>query len=463
MAYGTYLVVAPPAKLQEIADAIAERTDDGASGDPLTAVSATRALLGATRAEQLGNSQPTKTLAEQLVAMGAERIETLTPQQVATLLASREPGELRLRRSAGDEKLAEGVHDWHIARTRLHEAWDLVGGPGQIDWQGIRAGQIDTGYTEHPCLGWANGASSIVNARDGRNFFYPEMYGPSDDHAWGNRDPNSAVDPWTGPDAGHGTRTGSVLAGFDESAAARANPDGARRRLDGYYGAAPKLPYVPIRLCNSVTIDQVAEALGDALEYLVNGARCQLITISMGAAPLGLPRKTRDTIDLAYERGIIVCCAAGNVVPFVATPASAPRTIAVGGCAPNDEPWSGSSFGETVDLCAPAWPVRRATTTVRGEYEYGHGGGTSYATPQVAGTAALWLVKHRGELDAQYPVPWMRVAAFHKILRDTARVPDQGWDHARYGRGILDARAVLDEPLPHRDALVRDDLPHRVA
>ena len=460
MAYGTYLIVAEPAKLQKIADSIAEQTDGGASGDPLTAVSATRALLGAALAEQLAESQPDKTLAEQLVAMGAQRVETLTPQQAAALLAAREPGELKLRRSVGDENLVEDGHDWHIARTRLHKAWELVNGPGLIDWEGIQAGQIDTGYTEHPCLGWASGASQVVNTRDDRNFFYPEMYGESDDHSWGNRDPYSAHDPFTGPDGGHGTRTGSVLAGFDESTAARENPDGGAKKLDGYYGAAPKLPYVPIRLCNSVTIDPVAEALGDALEYLVRDVRCQVITLSMGAAPLGLPRKTRDMIDLAYERGIILCCAAGNVVRFVATPASSPRTIAVGGSAPNDQPWTNSCFGPAVDLCAPAWPVRRATPTPLGKFEYGHGGGTSYATPQVAGTAALWLVRHRAELDAQYPAPWMRVAAFRRILRETARVPDDGWDSTRYGTGILDALKVLEAPLPERDTLVRDVEPH---
>jgi subtilisin family serine protease len=458
VAYGTYLIVAKKATLQKIADAIAERTDDGASGDPLVAVSATRALLSAARAELLAATDPGVTVAEQLVGMGAQRVETLSAPQVTALLASRERSELGLRRSVGEDQLVVDGQDWHIARTRLHEAWELVNGPEQIDWQGIVAGQIDTGYTEHPCLGWAGGASTVVIADDGRNFFYAEMYGESDDHAWGNRDPLSAIDPFTGPDGGHGTRTGSVLAGFDESAAARVNPDGGPL-LDGYYGAAPKLPYIPIRLCNSVTIDQVAEALGDALEYLVAGDRCQVITLSMGAAPLGLPRKTRDMIDLAYAKGIIVCCAAGNVVPFVATPASAPRTIAVGGVAPNDEPWSDSSFGGEVNICAPAWPVRRATTTLRGKFEYGHGGGTSYATPQVAGTAALWLAKHRAVLDARYPEPWMRVAAFKKILLERAD-PPAGWDSARYGKGILDARAVLDEPLPPRGTLVRDDQPH---
>ena len=165
-------------------------------------------------------------------------------------------------------------------------------------------------------------------------------------------------------------------------------------------------------------------------------------------------------IDLAYERGIIFCCTAGNYVRFVAAPASAPRTIAVGGSAPNDHPWVSSSFGRAVDLCAPAWPIRRASTTNSGDFEYGPGEGTSYATPQVAGTAALWLVKHRGDLATAYPEPWIRVVAFRALVRETARVPQGGWDTSRYGTGILDAAKVLDEPLPDAGALIRDVEPH---
>ena len=416
MAYGTYLIVADAKKLQRIANAIAKRTGDGASGDPLVAVSPTRALLGAGVTEQVAAWDPDKTVAEQLFTLGADRVETQSPEQVAALLSTREPAELELKRTDGGYDLVEDGHDWHIARTRLHKAWDQVGGLGNIDWTGIQVGQIDTGYTEHPCLGWKNGVSAVVNTRDDRNFFYEEMRSELDEHAWGNKDPLSALDPFTGSAAGHGTRTGSVLAGFDESAKARVNPDGGPR-LGGYYGAAPKVPYVPIRLYNSVAIDRAAEALGDALEYLVKEVRVQVITLSMGAAPLGgLPKKTRDMIDLAYERGVIFCCAAGNYVRFVVTPAAAPRTIAVGGSAPNDRPWVHSSFGGAVDLCAPSWPVRRATTTNSGAFEYGQGEGTSYATPQVAGTAALWLVKHRDALDSLYPEPWMRAAAFRAVV-----------------------------------------------
>ena len=137
----------------------------------------------------------------------------------------------------------------------------------------------------------------------------------------------------------------------------------------------------------------------------------------------------------------------------------ATRAEQLGGVPPNDVPWSDSSFGRAVDLCAPSSPLRRATTTPRGKFEYGHGAGTSYPTPPGASTAALWQVKHRGELDAQNPESWKRVAAFKKILLENVG-PSDGWPNERYGKGILDARAALDATLPDSDALERDKLPH---
>jgi hypothetical protein len=386
-------------------------------------------------------------------------------KRVAKVRRSRKASEFVLEGVPLDATLASNGHDWHIVSGGFPQAWAALGGPGGIDWDGVQVGQIDTGYTEHPCLGWRKGRSASVRQQDGRNFFTAELQGEQDPFVQGNHDPASALDPFSGANGGHGTRTASVLAGFDERAAAKRLPlkagDRSRRvTLHGYYGAAPKVPYVPIRLSNCVMIDNVTVELGFALEHLLEHARCQVITLSMGAAgPFGLPQKTRDMIDLAYRRGVIVCCAAGNAAPFVVAPARGPRTVAIGGCAPGDKPWVGSSFGRDVDICAPAWPVRRADTLADGRFVYGFGDGTSYATPQVAGTAALWLVKHRAALANTYREPWMRVAAFLHLLKATGRRPS-GWDAARYGVGILDAAALLRAPLPDAAALVQDVEPH---
>jgi hypothetical protein len=78
---------------------------------------------------------------------------------------------------------------------------------------------------------------------------------------------------------------------------------------------------------------------------------------------------------------------------------------------------------------------------------YGESNGTSYATPLVAGTAALWLARWGAELDVRYPLKWQRVEAFLHVLRKTAQVPS-GWDTQRHGAGVLDAAAAINCELP---------------
>ena len=51
--------------------------------------------------EQVAAWDPDKTVAEQLFALGADRVETQSHEQVASLLSVREPAELVLKRTDG--------------------------------------------------------------------------------------------------------------------------------------------------------------------------------------------------------------------------------------------------------------------------------------------------------------------------------------------------------------------------
>jgi len=159
-------------------------------------------------------------------------------------------------------------------------------------------------------------------------------------------------------------------------------------------------------------------------------------------------KRLRNAINEAYEAGVIMVCAAGNIVNPVVAPARLNRTIAVGGVTTADVPWAGSSYGQETDFSSYADDLRRASVKSGPKYSYGNGGdGTSYATAITSGAAALWLAHHGAALDAAYPLPWQRVEAFRELARQTARVPP-GWNPGAFGTGILDVEALLRAALP---------------
>lgn len=335
----------------------------------------------------------------------------------------------------------QGPYDWQLQCCKIPQAWALfANAPNHQDglpWKEIKVGHIDTGYSEHLALAWKNGSSVTVDPSLGFDFFENQA------------DPRDPFLPTGNP--GHGTRTSATIGGFYPQAAGTP-----------YYGAAPGVKIVPYRVTDSVLIDhvkrQVAEAIQDALEK-----DCAIISISLGA--LFGDRKLSDALDAAYEQGVIVVCAAGNQWKEVVYPGRYNRCVTMGGVAPGMRPWGGSACGQYVDLCGPAQQVRRLKPeklppgqAAADLYATPDGNGTSYATALCAGVAALWLAWHGHEqLNAAYSQPWMKAAAFKRLLRDTAYVPSaempEGWDHSQYGSGIINAEALLAAALPAADAL----------
>lgn len=446
MANPYYLVSAKPEDLAGIAK-YARKLTASRHGDPLISVGSHRIVLMPVVVGRLLEAHPEQTLDDILSPMGAASVWPVSDVRLRELLAARDATECSVAREYSENDLVISQYDWHVKLTRLVDAWRVVGGPGRIDWQDIRVGQIDTGFREHPCLGWENGKSPFVLTDYDRNFFLKDF---AADFGVPTGNENSAEDPLSGGMSdGHGTRTGSVLAGYDLGPAGK---DGDR--LYGFFGAAPRVPHIPVRISDSIIINHVQEPLADAIDHLIRHG-CRVITLSMGMALTYVTRRLKDSLDQAYEQGVIFVAAAGNVWDPVAAPARLNRTIAVGGCTPAMTPWLGSSFGPEVDICAPAWPIRRASVDRKGNPNYGYGDGTSFATPQVAGTAALWL-RHRGEeIAAKYPQKWQRVEAFKYLVTRTA-MPGVEWNRNLYGSGILDAAAVLRAELPDAVSLMKD-------
>ena len=287
--------------------------------------------------------------------------------------------------------------------------------------KGIRIGQPDTGYTNHPNVGMA-----------GLDLNLDRDIVDGDDDALDDLVQHPL---WPLPFPGHGTATSSVIVGH--------GPPNV-----GIVGLATQARLVPIRSTESVVQvfdSDVAKAVAHA--RLVG---CHVISMSLGGKGFfGL----KEEIQRAVDAGIIVMAAAGNYVRFVTAPASYDNCLAVAATGPNDSLWDGSSRGRAVDVAMPGSQVYNARYTDDKQPFVGPGNGTSFAVAHLAAAAALWLAHHgHDRLVARYGAKNIQ-AAFLSVLRwpGVCVVPPH-WNFD-WGVGRVDLVSLLAAPLPQRDDL----------
>ncbi len=331
----------------------------------------------------------------------------------------------RSRKAAGHG----GTHDpatntdyeWSLAKTRVLDAWRLFGArrPGA----GVHVGHPDTGYTLHPEL--AEPSRLLVG----------EGYDYDDD------DPDPLDDLTAGllDNPGHGTGTGSVILSGVGSATGGSGPFVS--------GAAPHASLIPIRTTESVVLFSM-RGLRQAVDHArTHGA--QVVSISLGGPLPGFG--TERAIARAVEAGTIVLAAAGNEIGFVVFPAAFDDVIAVAASNVRDQPWTGSSHGAAVDITAPGESVWRAEVTRQASglmsFTVARGNGTSFAVATAAGVAALWISFHGWTNLVRRFGAGNIARVFKQLLQATCRTP-RGWDSAEYGPGIVDAKRLLESPLP---------------
>jgi subtilisin family serine protease len=350
---------------------------------------------------------------------GVALAEIWTTSRVEEALAARtpEPREAAIAGAPPDQ--------WYLDEVGARPAWErFEGGLAGFAWRDLRIGHIDTGYREHPVFGFGEGGyPPSIRPELGRNFL--ERTRPPLDPCPESGQP------------GHGTRTGSVIAGH---------------LGNHFHGVAPRATIVPFRVTTSVVFGRLFNPakVGPAITAAVDpSADCRVISISLGS--IVQRRALRDPVRAAYAAGVIVVAAAGNFIDEVVYPARYAQTIAVAGSTRRRRPWAKSAFGPFVDVAAPADEIARARTCGEGDGVSGSkGDGTSYATAMVAGAAALWLTFHRDRLGPY--AGWRTVEAFRHCLKRSARRPDN-WEPRLWGAGILDVDALLGTELPHPDRL----------
>jgi hypothetical protein len=269
--------------------------------------------------------------------------------------------------------------------------------------------------------------------------------------------PNDARDRSAGPfnNFSHGTGTLSLLAG--------APVNGGNG-----FGCAPHAEVIPIRVADRVVLFRNS-AIAKAFDYVhalcrKPATRVHVLSMSMG----GLPSQAwADAINALYDAGILVVTAAGNNYAnlpshLIVYPARFNRVVAACGAMANGAPYAdlkpklmAGDYGPELKMATaiaaytPNVPWARFGEPDVVDFD---GAGTSAATPQVAGAAALWIQKHRAAYDA-YPEAWMRVEAVRKALFDSAAA-----DNARkgyFGAGQLRAKDALQQQPAAADRLRR--------
>lgn len=305
---------------------------------------------------------------------------------------------------------------------------------------------VDAGIAAHPALNWRSPeedppANLMVEA--GANLYDPERdtrpLSPL------RRAPGLAAGLVEYPD--HGVKTLSVILGA--TAALR--------------GVAPGIRVVPFRVANGPLFREGrgpylggrdgTVPLGLAIaQALALDPPARVVSISMGnpgwlgpfdwlrrllGGRVGMDAGTGRAVDRAYEAGTILVCAAGQVIDRIVYPAAYSRTIAVGGIDRQGAllrhyPPQGYAVADRVDVWAQAARINRAGYLPGSDPpEPVHAddprnpeaepSGTSYAAPQVAAAAALWVERHHDALEHRFGAErWKIVESFREALRISA-------------------------------------------
>jgi type VII secretion-associated serine protease mycosin len=279
---------------------------------------------------------------------------------------------------------------WPLSRLHPEQAWPMTKGDGVI------VAVIDSGVsTTHPSL-----KDQVL---PGKDFVQPNGVGDCDQVA-------------------HGTFVAGIIAGLRLPGA-------------GFYGVAPGAKILPIRVMedDQKSFDQnLPNTIATAIDYAVDHG-ATVINLSLVTQPTP---KLATAVSRALSKNIVVVAAAGNDgatqnANQPAYPAAYDGVIAVAGVDEQDKHVATSTSGDYVDVAAPGVRIQ-GPAPQGGGFGLRSSGGTSFAAPYVAGTAAL--------LRAYYPE--MTAQQITDRITATADHPPSGRD-AQVGYGTVNPyRAV---------------------
>ncbi|SFH12095.1 S-layer homology domain-containing protein [Desulfotomaculum arcticum] len=205
-------------------------------------------------------------------------------------------------------------------------------------------------------------------------------------------------------------------------------------------GVAWDCPIMPIRVQDSYGVMYTSywiEAVSYVTKYVEENPDKRVV-INMSLGGRGYDFASKDAIDKALEKGVVVVTSTGNHSKRVsAYPAAYNGVIAVAASTPKNTRTDFSTTGPWISVAAPGIKIYSTYYNYfyGSEYAYKFSDGTSMASPYVAGAAALLLSEY----------PELTPAQVKNQLEKTAQ--GNGFTE-ELGYGVIDMEAMLREIQP---------------
>ena len=208
------------------------------------------------------------------------------------------------------------------------------------------------------------------------------------DFADNDNDPHA--DRGDGIGTAHGTHVAGIAAAVTDN-------------NTGMAGAAWGCSYLPVRVVDAFGVGYLSD-VARGIEYAVDQG-CAVINLSLEGP---FSRTIQAAIDYAYERGVVVCAAAGNTAQEFTTdpatwaspvcndgddPARSNHVIGVAAIGCDNVKLDVSNYGSAYSLIDIAAPGRNTTSAWWPGGGYATVSGTSQAAPHIAGAAALLVAQ----------------------------------------------------------------------
>lgn len=339
---------------------------------------------------------------------------TLADDENDTLSLSELTNDPYLSASGSGATNYEGLND-----TEVTEAWDLV----QTD-KTVSVAVLDTGIR-----------SSHEDLKDNVVATYDATLANSANGLDG--DVTDATDV-----EGHGTHVAGIVA---------AEANNAKGVAGTSYNAG--IVAVKVFLTNNVGEKNAGDCYTDdlvcAYNYVIQNAsdyNIRVVNMSVAGAISSLDAALANSIEEAYDQGIVTVCAAGNqnsalglTVPYLSAPADlSAHLVAVMNVTYTNGAWilsSSSNYNTTSqasstsnkNICAPGTSILSTLRT--GDSSYGQLSGTSMASPWVAGVLAMEFAAN-GNLTAKQAIDYLYESA--------TDLGAAGWDR-QTGYGLVNA------------------------